>query len=56
LCTIKDIAYINRAITKTTSRFGPSGSSKNTNINLEKITAVIAEVIKNVFFELKFII
>jgi hypothetical protein len=54
LCAIKDIEYVTPAITKTTSKLGPSGSSKNANINLDKITEVIPEIIKNDFFELKF--
>ena len=43
------------AITMTTSKFGPSGSSKKKNIALEHIIDVSPRITNNVFFELKFI-
>jgi hypothetical protein len=44
------------AVPRTTKRFGPSGSLKNTNIILDKPSAVMAKSINEDFFDLKFII
>jgi hypothetical protein len=43
------------ARTVTTSKFGPSGSSMNTNMALEQNIAVIARIISVTFFDLKYI-
>lgn len=50
---VSDAPYIIAAATITTSRFGPSGSSKKKNIALEQRMAVIPRIISDVFFELK---
>lgn len=44
------------AITATTKRFGPSGSSKKKNIALEHTIAVIPKITKVNFFDLKYIL
>ncbi len=43
------------AITITIRRFGPSGSSKDTNIVLEHAIAVIVKMSDEIFFDLKYI-
>jgi hypothetical protein len=45
-----------RAKTVTMRRFGPSGSSKNTNIALEQIMDVTARVMSEIFFDFKYIL
>lgn len=52
--TIKDIQYKIPAATITISKLGPSGSLKNQNINLDKETDINPRIIKEVFFELKY--
>jgi hypothetical protein len=39
----------------TTNKFGPSGSSKNTNMVLEKTMEVKPRIIKETFFDIKYI-
>jgi len=51
----KDKKYRIAAIPVTTSKFGPSGSLKNTNIILEHASAVIANISSEVFFDVKYI-
>jgi len=53
---VKDRKYIIAAITITTRRFGPSGSSKKKNIALEHAIDVIPKISNEVFFDLKYII
>lgn len=47
--TGKDKKYMTRAIPVTINKFGPSGSSKNTNIILEQTIDVIPKI-RNCFF------
>lgn len=53
---IKDKIYKTSATTITTKRFGPSGSSKNTNITLEHTTDVTPKITNEVFLKLKYIL
>ncbi len=53
--TVLDKKNITVAITPTTSRFGPSGSSKKKNIVLEHKTAVMTKISNEIFFDLKYI-
>lgn len=52
---INDRKYKIAAITVTTRRFGPSGSSKKANITLEHTIAVMPEMSREVHFDLKYI-
>lgn len=47
--------YTKTPIPIVTSKLGPSGSLKNTNIILENTIAVIAKIINKDFFDVKFI-
>jgi hypothetical protein len=49
-----DRKYMIAAVTKTTRRFGPSGSLKNTNRAREHTITVIAKISNEVFFDLKY--
>src|SRR6185295_8785431 len=51
----KDKKYNTTAAPTTISRFGPSGSLKNTNITLENTSDVTPRIINEVFFDFKFI-
>lgn len=51
---IRDKKYMTDAITVTIRRFGPSGSSKNTNIALEHMRAVIPKISNEIFFDVKY--
>lgn len=55
LYTAQDKKNMNNAATVVTRRFGPSGSSKNTNIVLEDKIAVRPRISNEIFFDLKFI-
>ena len=48
----RDKKYITTAITITTRRFGPSGSLKKANINLDNKIDVIPKISNGVFFAL----
>lgn len=50
----KDKKYRIAAITVTMSKFGPSGSLKKKNINLEHARAVIPKINNEIFFDLKY--
>lgn len=50
----EDKAYMANVKPATIKRFGPSGSLKKKNIILEQIMAVTANVIKEIFFDLKY--
>ena len=52
--TVKDKKYRTSANTVTMSKFGPSGSLKKKNIALEHTRAVMAKIINEVFFDLKY--
>lgn len=54
--TVKDKKYTTSAITVTISKFGPSGSLKNTNIILEQTIDVMAKISNEIFFDLKYIV
>lgn len=49
----KDTRYRNAAITTTMSKFGPSGSSKNTNSALEHTRAVAPKSSNEIFLDLE---
>lgn len=49
-----DKRYTASARTATIKRFGPSGPLKEKNSNLEQIKAVAANIINEVFFDLKY--
>jgi hypothetical protein len=53
---VKDKKYMITAIPITTSRFGPSGSLKHKNINLESKTDVTNKISNDIFFDLKYIL
>jgi hypothetical protein len=52
----KDTRYITAANTITINKFGPSGSLKSENVNLESTRDVKPKIINDVFFDPKFII
>lgn len=54
--TGKDNEYTIAAVTKTISKFGPSGSLKNMNIALEQRIDVIPKMSSAVFFDFKCIL
>lgn len=51
-----DSAYTIAPATTTTKRFGPSGSLKNENMARELSRAVIARMVSETFFDVKFIV
>ena len=53
--TDKDRKYTITAVIITTRRFGPSGSLKNKNINLENAKDVRAKITNEIVFDLKYI-
>ncbi len=53
--TAKDKKYTASARPTTTKRFGPSGSLKKKNSILEQMMAVAANIITEIFFDLKYI-
>lgn len=55
-CTANDKKYMIAAITVTTRRFGPSGSSKKKNIVLEQIIDVMNKIKSGILFDLKYIV
>jgi len=52
----KEKKYNIAAVAVTISRLGPSGSLKRKNISLEHSIEVMAKIIRELFFELKFIL
>jgi hypothetical protein len=52
--TARDKKYTIAAVTKTISKFGPSGSLKSTNIALEQIIEVMPKIINEILFDLKY--
>ncbi|HCC06366.1 TPA: hypothetical protein DEP94_03355 [Candidatus Nomurabacteria bacterium] len=53
---LKDKKYMTTAITVTIRRFGPSGSSKKKNIAREERRDVMNKIMRDVFFDLKYMI
>ena len=51
----KDMPYTIAASTTTISKFGPSGSLKKANMALEHTRAVMAKIVSETFFDLKYI-
>lgn len=54
--TPNDKKYMTDAIPITTTRLGPSGSSKKKNIVLEHRIDVMAKITNEIFFDLKYIL
>lgn len=54
--TTRDGNQTNSAITAIISKFGPSGSLKDTSIVLEQTKDVIPSIRSEIFFDLKYII